>query len=91
MPASTVALFVAVSALMSVSVSLAAILVDAVSFGHLRRVADRVQLVASALAEPFWYRPCTVYYRLRAFYRYYRTIHLKTAWKPPARAAQPAA
>jgi cellulose synthase/poly-beta-1,6-N-acetylglucosamine synthase-like glycosyltransferase len=90
-PAWTVALFVAISVLMSVSVSLAAILLDAVSFGHVCRAADRVRLVASALAEPFWYRACTVYYRLRAVYRYYRTIHLKTAWKSPARAAQPAA
>jgi cellulose synthase/poly-beta-1,6-N-acetylglucosamine synthase-like glycosyltransferase len=87
---STLALFVAVSVLLSTSVSLAAILLDTIYFGAMRRSADRVIVVASALAEPFWYRPCTVHYRLRAFYRYYRTIHLKTAWKSPARVAQPA-
>jgi hypothetical protein len=90
MPASTVWLFAAVSVLMSMSVSLAAILLDAIEFGHYRRSSDRAAIVASALVEPFWYRPFTVYYRLRAFFRYYRTIHLKTAWKSPARAAQPA-
>ena len=89
-PSSTVFLFAAVSVLMSMSVSLAAILLDAIHFGHFRRASDRMVVVAAALVEPFWYRPFTVYYRLRAFYRYYRTIHLKTAWKSPARAAQPA-
>lgn len=88
-PASTVALFVVVSVLLSMTVSLAAILLDAIYFSHFQRAADRAVIVASALAEPFWYRPGTVYYRLRAFFRYYRTIHLKTAWKSPARAAQP--
>jgi cellulose synthase/poly-beta-1,6-N-acetylglucosamine synthase-like glycosyltransferase len=89
MPAPTVFLFVAGSVLMSMSVSLMAILLDAIYFGHFRRVSDRVILVMAALSEPFWYRPLTVYYRLRAFSRYYRTIHLKTAWTSPARAPQP--
>jgi cellulose synthase/poly-beta-1,6-N-acetylglucosamine synthase-like glycosyltransferase len=89
-PFSTVFLFAAVSVLMSMAVSLAAIVLDAIYFGHFRRASDRMAIVAAAIVEPFWYRPFTVYYRLRAFYRYYRTIHLKTAWKSPARAAQPA-
>jgi cellulose synthase/poly-beta-1,6-N-acetylglucosamine synthase-like glycosyltransferase len=87
LPLSTLGLFAAVSVLMTTSVSLAAILLDAIYCGSYRGV-DRVKLVVSALIEPFWYRPCTVYFRLRAFYRYYRTIHLKTAWKSPTRAAQ---
>jgi cellulose synthase/poly-beta-1,6-N-acetylglucosamine synthase-like glycosyltransferase len=89
LPASTVVLFIAISVLMSVTVSLAAIWLDAASSPHFHRPADRIRQVACAFAEPFWYRPLTVYYRLRAFYRYYRTIHLKTAWTSPARAAQP--
>ena len=87
-PSSAVVLFLVTSVLMTTTVSLAAILLDAVYFGHFRRGVDRAIVVASALLEPFWYRPLTVYYRLRAFYRYYRTIHLKTAWKSPARVAQ---
>jgi cellulose synthase/poly-beta-1,6-N-acetylglucosamine synthase-like glycosyltransferase len=89
LPAASVTMFVAVSVLLSASVSLAAIFLDTLHFGYFRRAVDRLVLVVCALIEPFWYRPLTVYYRLRAFYRYYRTIHLKTAWKSPARVAQP--
>jgi cellulose synthase/poly-beta-1,6-N-acetylglucosamine synthase-like glycosyltransferase len=89
-PSATMILFAAVSVLMSMSVSLAAVGLDALYFTHFRRATDRAIVVGAALLEPFWYRPLTIYYRLRAFYRFYRTIHLKTAWKSPARATEPA-
>lgn len=89
LPAWHMGLFVAVSVLLSTTVSLAALVLDAAYSGHFRRPADRLRQAVCALAEPFWYRPLTIYYRLRAFYRYYRTIHLRTAWTSPARAVQP--
>jgi cellulose synthase/poly-beta-1,6-N-acetylglucosamine synthase-like glycosyltransferase len=85
LPQRALVLFIGVSVLLSTSVSLAAILLDALCFDHFRRASDRMRLVALALLEHVGYRQCTIYYRLRGFFRYYRSIHLKSSWTSPAR------
>jgi cellulose synthase/poly-beta-1,6-N-acetylglucosamine synthase-like glycosyltransferase len=52
--------------------SLSAILMEEVSFHRYRRPADTARLVAWALLEPFGYHQITVWYRLKAFWRYLR-------------------
>ena len=91
LPDGAIALFVAISILLSSSVSFAAILLDALFYDHFRRARDRAKLVAVAIGEHFGYRQCTIYYRLRGFYRYYRSVHLKSSWTSPARAGAGAA
>jgi cellulose synthase/poly-beta-1,6-N-acetylglucosamine synthase-like glycosyltransferase len=78
-------LFAAVSLLLSASVSLAAIFLDVVGFRHFEHPLDRAKLVGYAALEHLGYRQLTIYYRLRAFYRYYRTVQLSSGWTPPAR------
>jgi cellulose synthase/poly-beta-1,6-N-acetylglucosamine synthase-like glycosyltransferase len=90
LPTFALALFVAVSVLLSTTVSLAAILLDAVHFGHLHRAVDRLRLVGCAIFEHIGYRQCTIYFRLRGIYRYYREVRVKSGWRSPARAASPA-
>jgi cellulose synthase/poly-beta-1,6-N-acetylglucosamine synthase-like glycosyltransferase len=87
LPPSALPLFVAVSVLLSTTVSLAAILLDAAHFGQFRRMADRGRLIGFALAEHIGYRQCLIYFRLRGIYRYYRAVHVKSSWSSPARAA----
>ena len=48
-------------------------------------MADRFRLTMTALLEPLGYRQCTVFFRIRAFARYYRTLHLRIASRPPTR------
>ncbi|MEZ5293513.1 MAG: glycosyltransferase [Vicinamibacterales bacterium] len=55
--------------------SLAAILMEEVSFHRYRRPMDTLRLVAFAFLEPFGYRQITVWYRLKAFWRYFRGDH----------------
>jgi len=78
-------LWLVVAVMLSVTVSLAAVFLDAVGFALFRRPVDRLSLVACALIEHVGYRQWTVYCRLRAFYRYYRTIQLKSTWRSPSR------
>jgi cellulose synthase/poly-beta-1,6-N-acetylglucosamine synthase-like glycosyltransferase len=85
LPASQIVAFIGVGVLLSTSVSFAAIFFDTISFSHFSKVSDRLQLVGYGVLEHFGYRQITVYFRLRAFYRYYRTIQLKAAWRPPRR------
>jgi cellulose synthase/poly-beta-1,6-N-acetylglucosamine synthase-like glycosyltransferase len=87
LPPSALPLFVAVSVLLSTTVSLAAILLDAAHFGHFRRLRDRGRLIGCAIAEHIGYRQCIIYFRLRGIYRYYRGVHVKSGWSSPARAA----
>jgi cellulose synthase/poly-beta-1,6-N-acetylglucosamine synthase-like glycosyltransferase len=90
LPSNAIVLFIAVGILLSTSVSLAAILVDALAFNHFRTSSDRLRLVACALLEHVGYRQCTIYYRLKGIVRYYSGVHLKSGWKSPARVAQAA-
>jgi hypothetical protein len=52
--------------------SLAAILMEEVSFQRYRRPADTLRLVLFAFVEPFGYRQVTVWFRLKAFVRYFQ-------------------
>lgn len=84
-----ITLFVGVSVLMSGSVSVFAVWLDAAYFKFFVRVRDRLILCVLALLEQVGYRQLTVYYRLRAFVRYYWKVQLKSGWKPPARKRHP--
>ncbi|GIG55250.1 glycosyltransferase family 2 protein [Demequina activiva] len=58
-------LFVAVSFLLSIAVSLAALLVEVIAFGRYQRVSDTLRLALAAVFEPFWFRPIHAIWRIR--------------------------
>jgi cellulose synthase/poly-beta-1,6-N-acetylglucosamine synthase-like glycosyltransferase len=64
--------FFATAYLFGTLLSLAAILMEEVSFQRYRRPADTAWLIAFAFLEPFGYRQITVWFRLKAFVRYVR-------------------
>lgn len=61
-------LFVAVSFLLSIAVSLAALLVEVVAFGRYQSVRDTSRLALAAVLEPFWYRPMHWWWRIRGLW-----------------------
>jgi cellulose synthase/poly-beta-1,6-N-acetylglucosamine synthase-like glycosyltransferase len=67
--------FFATAYLFGTLLSLAAILMEEVSFHRYRRTSDTLRLVFFAFIEPFGYRQVTVYYRLKAFVRYLQGDH----------------
>jgi cellulose synthase/poly-beta-1,6-N-acetylglucosamine synthase-like glycosyltransferase len=79
--------FILVVMLLGSLVSLAALTIDSAFFGFFTSRADRCRLVVAALVEQAGFRQFTLFFRLRAFLRYYRTLQLRTGWRPPARAA----
>jgi cellulose synthase/poly-beta-1,6-N-acetylglucosamine synthase-like glycosyltransferase len=70
-PAYAIAFFV-VAYLYGTVLSLAAILMEEVSFNRYRHHRDMWRLLAFAFIEPFGYRQITVWFRLKAFWRYFR-------------------
>lgn len=64
--------FFAAAYLFGTLLSLAAILMEEVSFQRYRRPADTLRLVLFAFIEPFGYRQVTVWFRLKAFVRYFQ-------------------
>lgn len=79
------AFFAAVTLVFSSLVSLEAVLLDTALFAFFPKWSQGIQLLALALLEPFGYHQLNLYFRLRAFPRYYRSIHLKGGWRSPAR------
>ena len=73
-PAYAIAFFV-VAYLYGTVLSLAAILMEEVSFNRYRHRQDMWRLLAFAFMEPFGYRQITVWFRLKAFRRYFRGDH----------------
>ena len=67
--------FFATAYLFGTLLSLAAILMEEVSFHRYRRTSDTLRLVFFAFIEPFGYRQVTVYFRLKAFVRYLQGDH----------------
>lgn len=55
--------------------SLAAILMEEVSFHRYRRPSDTTRLLWFAFIEPFGFRQITVWYRLKAFYKFLKGDH----------------
>lgn len=55
--------------------SLAAILMEEVSFHRYRRPSDTARLLWFAFIEPFGFRQVTVWFRLKAFYKYLQGDH----------------
>jgi len=55
--------------------SLAAILMEEVSFHRYRRPSDTARLLWFAFIEPFGFRQITVWFRLKAFYKYLQGDH----------------
>ncbi|HJU73017.1 MAG TPA: glycosyltransferase family 2 protein, partial [Gemmatimonadaceae bacterium] len=70
-PAYAIAFF-AVTYLYGIALSLAAILMEEASFHRYRRPADSLRLAFFAFIEPLGYRQLTVWFRLKAFWRYMR-------------------
>ena len=69
-----VAFFIA-AYLFGTLLSLAAILMEEVSFHRYRRPADTARLLWFAFIEPFGFRQITVWYRLKAFYKFLKGDH----------------
>jgi cellulose synthase/poly-beta-1,6-N-acetylglucosamine synthase-like glycosyltransferase len=67
--------FFAAAYLFGSLLSLAAILMEEVSFHRYHRPADTLRLLAFAFIEPFGFRQITVWYRLKAFVRYLEGDH----------------
>ena len=67
--------FFATAYLFGTLLSLAAILMEEVSFHRYRRTSDTLRLVFFAFIEPFGYRQVTVWFRLKAFVRYLQGDH----------------
>ncbi len=78
-------LFLAASILFGVLVSQAAVLLDSLSLQSLPTLRDRLRLGTCALLENLGYHQILLYFRLRAFPRYYRSVHLKGGWTSPSR------
>lgn len=77
--------FVAATLLLPAAVSSSAILVDAAAFSFHCGLGRRLKLLLVAFLEPFGYHQAMLFFRLRAFVRYYRAIHIRGGWRPPAR------
>jgi cellulose synthase/poly-beta-1,6-N-acetylglucosamine synthase-like glycosyltransferase len=69
-----VAFFVA-AYLFGTLLSLAAILMEEVSFHRYRRPSDTARLLWFAFIEPFGFRQLTIWFRLKAFWRYVQGDH----------------
>jgi cellulose synthase/poly-beta-1,6-N-acetylglucosamine synthase-like glycosyltransferase len=67
--------FFAAAYLFGTLLSLAAILMEEVSFHRYRRPVDTLRLLAYACVEPLGFRQITVWYRLKAFVRYIKGDH----------------
>lgn len=61
--------------LYGILLSLAAILMEGVSFNRYQRASDTLRLIGFALVEPFGYRQITIWFRLKAFARYFKGDH----------------
>jgi len=85
LPLDTLLAFLAASVLLGATVSLVALALDDLALGLFPRLGQLLTLAAWSVLEQFGYHQATLFYRLRAFPRYYRTIHLKGGWVSPAR------
>jgi len=81
--------FLVASMVLGSAVSLAAIAIDSLELASFPRAGDRLRLVLYAFAEHLGYHQLTLWFRLRAFPRYYRAIHLRGGWRSPKRQAPP--
>jgi hypothetical protein len=64
--------FVALAFLLSILVSTVAVLLDDIVFRRHTRVRDLALLVLVSIVENLGYRQITVWWRVRAFYEYWR-------------------
>lgn len=67
--------FFLVAYLYGVVLSLAAIVMESVSFHRYTRRSDTLRLIWFALIEPFGYRQATVWFRLKAFWKHFKGDH----------------
>ncbi len=79
------ALFLGAAMLFGTAVSMAAVAIDALENEFRPRARDQARLALGAVVEHFGYHQMTVWFRLRAFWRYYRTIQVHGGWRSPLR------
>lgn len=77
--------FLTAALVLPATVSAAAILIDALEFRGRSSAGQRLMLLCFALVEPLGYHQTMLFFRLRAFLRYYRSVHLRPVWRPPIR------
>lgn len=78
-------MFIGAVMLLSTVNSWSGILIDDTYAAHYRRPADIVRLAVYAAADHFWYHQMMIFYRLRAFKRFYGGVHIKGGWVSPTR------
>jgi cellulose synthase/poly-beta-1,6-N-acetylglucosamine synthase-like glycosyltransferase len=85
-------LFLVVAVGYGLLLSVWAVILEATSFRRYRRVSDYLALLGFAVLENFGYRQMTLYFRLQAFWKYYKGVQSWGAMtregfapKPPAK------
>ncbi len=84
-PPTAIVAFLAAAILFGTAVSMAAVAIDAIENESRPRVRDQARLALAAFVEHFGYHQLLVWYRLRAFWRYYLTVQVHGGWRSPLR------
>lgn len=79
--------FLLASVILGTAVSLTSIAIDNLELRYFKRPRETLVLAVCAALEHFGYHQLTLWFRLRAFPRFYKSIHLRSGWRSPRRAA----
>jgi cellulose synthase/poly-beta-1,6-N-acetylglucosamine synthase-like glycosyltransferase len=85
------AAFFGVAFCIGTATSWLALLFDDLAGGFFPRFSQVLALSACAVLEHLGYHQATLYFRLRAFVRYYSSIHVRGGWISPRRRSSPGA
>lgn len=79
--------FIGVTVVLGTTLSWAGIFLDDLASSYFRTFRQVLTLAAYAALDHLGYHQVMLYFRLRAFVRYYRGVHLKGGWVSPQRIA----
>jgi hypothetical protein len=79
--------FIGVALVLGTTLSWAGIFLDDIASSYFRSFRQVLKLAAYAALDHLGYHQVMLYFRLRAFVRYYRGVHLKGGWISPQRIA----
>jgi cellulose synthase/poly-beta-1,6-N-acetylglucosamine synthase-like glycosyltransferase len=80
-------LFLLTSMVLGTTAAWVAVFLDDLHAEYYPRFRQLLQLGAYAVIDHFGYHQLMLYYRLRAFWRFYGSVHLKGGWVSPVRQA----
>lgn len=78
-------MFLIVSAGLAATAAAAGVFIDDAYSQYYPRFRQVLAVAGYSLLEQFGYHQMMLYYRARAFYRFYSSVHLKGGWVSPAR------